>query len=158
MLREDYINKKADRSAWKSGPWDNEPDFHEWITRAGYPAWAARLESGAWFTAVEAPSPKCGPENSSLVLAFHHTMDAKYRNKIVFGPGMSYIKEEGITGFVCSMEHWECPGPNKYRDWFRGPYKTLEDTKEICEVVADAILETHQEDKYPNYFNRFPEE
>jgi hypothetical protein len=149
LNREDFKDKSLDRSSWKPGPWDNEPDFIEWTTRAGYPAWGGRLPSGAWFGIIEAPYPK------EYGQQFHHTMRDKYEGKITFGPGMVMKTEkEDISAYVLSMEHWESPGPAYGgRDWNRGPYKTLDDMKEICEIVANTILETHQEGQYVHYFD-----
>lgn len=38
---------KVDRSGWRSGPWDNEPDRIEWITALGYPAIILRNDAVA---------------------------------------------------------------------------------------------------------------
>jgi len=46
-----------DKSAWPRGPWDDEPDTHEWINRAsGYDCFAQRSDiTGAWCGYVGLP-------------------------------------------------------------------------------------------------------
>jgi hypothetical protein len=147
MDREYQKAKKIDRSNWKSGPWDNEPDYAEWTTAVGYPAWCSRLKSGAWFGVIEAPLPI-----KDCIGFFGHAMRDK---SDLFEHDFGMIcptDQEGIGGYTTSMEHWESPGlPTKTS--YRGPYKTLEDLKSICEVIAKNISETHREGTYVNYFN-----
>lgn len=147
-------DQEVDRSNWSAGPWDNEPDFYEWTTSVGYEAYLCRLDSGAWAGKVIAPYPTEG----TMLLAFSHTMRDKRRNQIEYQPGMiapSDDNVEGIGEYCLSMEHWESPGPAYGgRTWNRGPYKTLEETKQICEVVAGDIFETHSTQTYKNYFKR----
>src|SRR5579885_2819656 len=138
MNKADYKTKKVDRSSWKSGPWDNEPDYYEWTTNVGYFVWMGRLDSGAWFAIIEAPCPTDG----TMLLAFSHTLCYKI-NSSQFGM-IDKTDKEDIGGFVYSMEHWESPGPSK-REWYRGPYKTLEETKQFCEELAQDIFDTHKE-------------
>lgn len=148
MNKEHYRNDVADRSSWGSGPWDNEPDFFEWDTQVGYPAWAARLDSGAWFVNVIAPYPTDG----KMLLAFSHTIRDKYYARDWAGqPGMiAKTEQEGIGEHCISMEHWCHPGPNK--DKKRGPYKTLEEVKEYAEKAALYIFDTLQDGSYVDYF------
>ncbi len=144
-----YKNKKADRSLWPAGPWDNEPDFDEWFTSVGYKAWAGRLDTGAWFLVLEAPCPTDGV----LIKAFCACLRHK-SNKFEHQFGMiSRTDREDIGGYTFSMEHWECPGPAR-RDWFRGPYKTLEDVKKVCEEVSQHIFDVQKDGEYVNYFQR----
>lgn len=150
MDRKYTRERVIDRTDWKSGPWDNEPDYLEWTTDVGYPAYMFRLDSGSWVCVVEAPSPSDG----KMILAFSHTLRDKRWNKEYGQPGSSsYTDVEGIVGYNCSMEHWECPGHSEYHKTFRGPYKTLEETKQICEDVAKDIFDIHKEGTYVNYFN-----
>lgn len=150
MDREYNKNRKIDRSSWGAGPWDKEPDFVEWITQVGYPAWAARLDSGAWFLIIEAPLP---PTDTSLALTFYHTLHRKRRNELDHQCGVvgHTSGQEGIGDFTLSMELWVSPCHTD-RAWHRGPYKTLEELKQICEDVASDIYETHKEGTYVNYF------
>ena len=139
---------KADRSEWKSGPWDNEPDYYAWTTRAGFPAYMGRLPSGAWAGGVIAPQ---APEVRSIdTCKFYskltHMGHAKDKE---FSMGHSSpTNTPGIIDYCCSAEHWESPGPSN-RTWWRGPYKTLEEFKERCENLADAILALHND---PNLY------
>lgn len=142
--------KEIDRTSWPRGPWDDEPDYYEWVTLAGYPAFAFRLESGAWAGIVEAPHPTDG----MMLLAFSHTMRDNYPDQHQAGM-ISKTDVEGIGQFCLSMEHYASPGPAYGgRTWNRGPYKTLEEVKQICEDVAKSIFDTHKEGSYVNYFQR----
>lgn len=147
MDREYYRHDKIDRSSWESGPWDNEPDYFEWTTGAGYPAWAGRLSSGAWFGIVEAPHPAIkddGWSGRKDFMEFSDVLHNKRRNQMEHQFGMvSKTDKENVGGFTFSMEHWESPGPSN-REWHRGPYKTLEELKKICEDVAQDIYETNR--------------
>lgn len=130
----------ADRSAWKSGPWDSEPDYYEWTTRAGYPAYIGRLDSGAWAGAVTAP--EAPGEKSYEKMKFHRRLQHMSHTR-EFNTGMSsYTDVDGIIEYCSSGEHWEAPGPSN-RTFWRGPYKTMEEFKERLENLADAILELH---------------
>lgn len=132
----------VDRSTWKSGPWDNEPDYYEWTTRAGYPAYLGRLSSGAWAGAVSAPE---APGDKSYIkhMFYNKLAYMGYNTKKEFSTGhSSYTDTPGILDYCSSAEHWEAPGPSN-RTWWRGPYKTLEEFKERCENLADALLELH---------------
>lgn len=148
MDQEFAKSKKIDRSLWKSGSWDNEPDYCEWITAQGHSTWAARLPSGAWYLVMEVPFPT----ESIMRLAFLHTMRDLYYKEISATPGMTApTDKEDISQFIFSMEHWESPGSSE-RTWWRGPYKTLEAIKERSEILSDRISKIHKEDKYKNYF------
>ncbi len=150
-MNRDWAKEKVfDRASWPSGPWDNEPDYYEWTTQAGYPAFTLRLESGAWVGIIEAPYPTEG----KMLLAFSHTMRDKRFRQIDHQPGMiSKTDVEGIGQYCLSMEHYESPGPAYGgRTWNRGPYKTLEEVKQICEDVAQDIFDTLKEGTYVNYF------
>lgn len=150
MNREWGKHQKIDRKSWAPGPWDSEPDFYEWTTQVGYPAWAARLQSGSWFLVIEAPYPH--KEDGAFRMGFHHCIRDKSEGRIELEPGSCFSTDkEDILGFVSSLEHWESPGPSD-RTWWRGPYKTLEDVKKIGEKLASNILEVHQEEKYKRYF------
>jgi hypothetical protein len=150
MEREDFRDKVLDRSSWKSGPWDNEPDYCEWTTSLGDPVWAARLDSGAWFYVLETPYPS--DIEGSAVLAFHHCMRDKTNHEIELSPGMGWKVREGIHAHCGSMEHWEAPGPSE-RAWWRGPYKTLEDVKQIAETLSNIASEVLKEEEYKTYFD-----
>ncbi len=142
---------EIDRSTWKPGPWDEEPNYCEWTTKADYPAWAGRLPSGAWYLIIEAPLPTGGTK----MLAFLHTMKDESPQEHDATPGhCTPTDREGISQFCFSMEHWECPGPSE-RTWWRGPYKTLADVKERSEVLSDRIAKIHKEGTYVNYFENF---
>ena len=151
-MSKDWAKQQViDRSGWPAGPWDNEPDFHEWTTEAGYPAYAGRLESGAWYGAIIAPYPTEG----IMSLAFAHTLREKRMRHMEYTVGMvSKTDVEGIGEHCLSMEHWASPGP-AYGDrtWNRGPYKTLQELIKICETVASDILDLHTTETYKNYFN-----
>lgn len=148
-MNRDYAKEKADRTGWPAGPWDNEPDYYEWITKVGYSAFTMRLESGAWVGIVEAPYPTEG----KMLLAFSHHMRDTYPNQHQAGC-ISKTDIEGLGQFCLSMEHYESPGPAYGgRTWNRGPYKTLNEVKQICEEVAQSIFTTHKEGTYKNYFN-----
>lgn len=155
-MREYAKSKVIDRSEWPPGPWDNEPDYYEWTTEAGYEAYTCRLMCGAWVGIIIAPYPTDG----MMLLAFSHTMRDKRFDQLDHQPGMiSKTDQEGIGEFCLSMEHWESPGPASYRPiggpkFTRGPYKTLEEVKQICENVAADILETHTTQSYKDYFKR----
>jgi len=149
--------RTIDRETWPSGPWDDEPDFHEWITPAGYSAYAARLESGAWYAAIIAPYPKEGMTG----LAFSHTLRDKrharwYRDrKDPHLPGMvSKSDVDGLSEWTISMEHYDSPLPSKFHSWTRGAYKTLEETIEITNSVAQDIFDIYKDGTYLLYFER----
>lgn len=134
----------VDRSTWKSGPWDNEPDYHEWTTRAGYPAYIGRLDSGAWAGSVIAPGPP--GEKGWEKMKFYHKLEyIGWDKNAEFSTGhSSYTDVEGILEYCGSAEHWESPGPSK-RIWWRGPYKTMDEFKERCENLASALLKLHND-------------
>lgn len=147
MSRGYHKDDVADRSGWAPGPWDGEPDFYEWTTAVGYEAYTYRLDSGAWAVSIIAPYPTEGRD----LLAFSHTMrDQRPEHRA----GMiSKTDVEGIGEHHVSMEHWASPGPAYGgRTWNRGPYKTLEETKQIAESVAKHIFDTHKEGTYVDYF------
>jgi hypothetical protein len=146
MMREHARNGKVDRTGWPAGPWDNEPDFAEWTTATGYPAFIGRLPDGCWYGIVEAPYPI--EDDRSLLLAFLYTIRDKTRGKL--SPGMvGKTDQEGIGEYTYSMEHYQSPIPKSSS---RGPYKTLEDVKQHCEDAAEMIRKTHEEGTYVNYF------
>lgn len=149
MEKENYINEKSDRSSWKSGPWDNEPDYCEWTTSLGDFVWMGRLPSGAWFYVLEVPWPDI---KGSEKLAFHHCMRDMVMDEIEFGPGMSWPVRDDLHALCGSMEHWEAPGPSE-RTFWRGPYKTLEDVKRIAEIISRVASEIRKEEKYKTYFS-----
>ncbi len=150
MDREWAKKKVVDREGWEPGPWDKEPDYYEWTTAVGYPAFLMRIESGAWAGIVEAPHP-----SGMMLLAFSHHMRDKYRSQHQAGM-ISKTDVEGIGQFCFSMEHYASPGPAYGgRTWNRGPYKTMEDTIKICEEQAQQIFDTHAEGTYINYFTRY---
>lgn len=146
MSKEWTKERKINREGWPPGPWDNEPDFYEWITAAGYEAYAGRLQDGCWFGVVTAPHPTEG----TMLLAFSHTIRDKSRGKLCAGL-VSKTDQEGVGEFCYSMEHYQSPIPKK-NGW--GPYKTLEDIKQHCEDAAQLIRKTHEEGTYVNYFQR----
>lgn len=152
MNREWAKEKAIDRSGWAPGPWDTEPDYYEWDTKVGYPAFMIRLESGAWCGIIEAPYPTEG----IMSLAFSHTLRDKRWNQMTHSVGMvSKTDVEGVGQHCISMEHWESPGPAYGgRTWNRGPYKTLEEVKQICEDVAGDIFDLHATGSYKDYFER----
>lgn len=143
MMREHARNEKVDRTGWPAGPWDNEPDFTEWTTAAGYPAFIGRLPDGCFYGIVEAPYPE-----GMMLLAFSHTIRDKTRGKLSAGM-IGKTGQEGIGEYTYSMEHYQSPIP---KDSARGPYKTLEDVKQHCEDAAQMILKTYAEGTYVNYF------
>ncbi len=104
----------------------------------GYPAFAGRLQTGAWYGIVEAPHP-LGIDFSRFI----HTLC--FNNNYSIG-SVSKTDIETIGQFTISFEHWEEPNPDKdpqsttYKTWNRGPYRTLEDLKTICEKMANDIL------------------
>lgn len=64
MSQVEYI---VDRSKWRSGPWDGEPDRIEWKTDAGLPALMVRQRNhGAWCGYV-AVAPDHSLHGKSLV-------------------------------------------------------------------------------------------
>jgi hypothetical protein len=136
MSRE-YQREKMDRSAWAPGPWDNEPDFYEWTTRAGYEAYAYRLHSGAWATAIVAPHP-LGIE----LMKFMHTLRDEFENHLlgnIMATDVPTIGEFGI-----SFEHWASPGTDRYRTSWRGPYKILKEVVAVTETSARDISELNK--------------
>lgn len=133
MTSEWAKNRKIDRSDWASGPWDTEVDYVEWTTKAGYPAYAARLDTGAWYSITEAPHPM-----GFSFSKFCHTLGEMRRDTL--SPGsVSKTDQPEIGGFSLSFEHWKSPGPSK-RSWFKGEYKTLEEVIEITESLAQDLL------------------
>jgi hypothetical protein len=151
MSKEFHRNRQLDRSAWASGPWDNEPDFYEWTTGVGYEAHAYRLDSGAWAAGIIAPYPT---GEGAETMGFHHTLRDKRWHEMDHSICMvSKTDREDVGEYCLSMEHWASPGPAYGgRDWNRGPYKTLDELKQICEEVAQDIFNTHKEGTYVNYF------
>jgi hypothetical protein len=51
----EHAKAPIDRSGWPKGPWDDEPDRHEWRTKAGYPGLAVRHSLGHWCGYVAVP-------------------------------------------------------------------------------------------------------
>jgi len=154
-MKEYSKNKKVDRKDWPPGPWDSEPDFHEWTTVVGYEAYVGRLDSGALFGVVIAPYPT----ECTMGLAFSHTLrDMRYARwyhdrKDMFTPGcISKTDIEGVGEWTMSMEHYQSPGVSIYRTHTRGPYKTLQEVVEIVESMAKDIFDIHKEGTYVNYF------
>lgn len=134
----------VDRSTWKPGPWDNEPDYYEWTTAAGYPAYIGRLNSGAWAGSVSAPAPI---GDLYLQQKFYNKLSVNNFDKFTVGH-TSYNEVPGILDYCTSGEHWEAPGTSS-RSFWRGPYKTLEEFKERCENLAEAIMALHND---PNLY------
>lgn len=152
MTRDWAKNRDIDRSSWGAGPWDNEPDYYEWTTEAGYSAYAGRLDTGTWYGIVVAPYPT----ESMMLLAFCHHIRDKYFNhgRIDHQPGViSKTDQEGIGEYCMSMEHYKAPSDSENKPK-RGPYKTLEDVKVICENNARYIFETLQDKSYVDYHTR----
>lgn len=148
MDREWAKDNQVDRSGWTAGPWDDEPDYYEWTTSVGYPAYLTRMDSGAWAGIVEAPHPTDG----TMMLAFSHHMRDKYPNAHQAGM-VSKTDDPNIGAYCYSMEHYASPGPAYGgRIWNRGPYKTMSDTIQLCEEAAQRLFDTHKEGTYVNYF------
>lgn len=147
--------QEIDRSDWPDGPWNDEVDYHEWTTRVGYEAYAARLETGAWYVALIAPYPKDGMKGLALS---HSLRDKRYARcykdrQDTYEPGM--ISKSDIEGFgewIMSMEHYDAPLPSRWHDWSKGPYKTLPEVIEICESMAQDIFDIIKEGTYVDYF------
>jgi hypothetical protein len=145
MSKEYSKARKINRRGWPHGPWDSEPDFYEWTTSVGYPAYVGRLPDGCWFGVVEAPLPA---EEGSMYLAFSHTIRDKSNGRLCAGL-ISKTDREGIGEFHYSMEHYQSPIPREH-SW--GPYKTLEYVRQHCEDAAHLIWQTYKEGTYINYF------
>lgn len=140
LFKEDH---SVDRSSWKSGPWDSEPDYYEWITAVGYKAYMGRLSSGCWAGIVIAPD---APGNKSWEkLKFYNAL---YHMSVVsgeFSTGHSSLSDTpGMIEYCSSASAWECPGESKMT-WFRGPYKTIEEFKQRMENLATAIFKLHND-------------
>jgi hypothetical protein len=150
MNRKWAQEKEVDRTGWEPGPWDDEPDYYEWTTSVGYPAFMMRIDSGAWAGIVEAPHPTDG----MMLLAFSHHMRDTYRSQHQAGM-ISKTDIEGMGQFCFSMEHYASPGPAYGgRTWNRGPYKTMNETIKICEEEAQHIYDTNKDKAYVDYFTR----
>jgi hypothetical protein len=152
MSRKWAKEEPTDRKDWPAGPWDSEPDFDEWTTSVGYQAYAGRLDSGAWYVAIIAPL--C-PEKGRGTQYFHHALRDKRWDQMDHQIGMvSYSDVEGYGEYIVSMEHYASPGPAYGgRTWIRGPYKTLEEVKQISEDVAKDIFDTLKDKEYIHYFD-----
>lgn len=129
----------VDRSGWKSGPWDSEPDCHEWVTRVGYQAYIGRLDSGVWCSCVIAPE---APGTHLEQMKFHSRLQHMSHTREFNTGGSAYTDVPGMIEYCSSAEHWEAPGHSD-RTWWRGPYKTMNEFKERCENLAAALLELH---------------
>lgn len=148
MISDYFKSKVVDRTGWPSGPWDNEPDFYEWTTSCGYQAYLFRLDMGAWAGNIIAPNPE-----GQMLLAFSYTLRDKRRDQLEYQTSMiSKTDIDGIGHHGFCFESYEHPGSK--RSWHRGPYKTLEESKNICEVIAQDIFEQNQTKSYENYFRR----
>lgn len=135
MHRSFHKDKTVDRSHWKSGVWDEEPDYFEWDTKAGYGAFASRLEGGAWCLYIEAPHP-----TGDGFRPFWNALSpfpAKRSDYII----SLVVKTDNpnISQFVISFERWETPlyDPISYR----GKYKTLKEVIEIGEEMAKKMMQ-----------------
>ena len=146
-MKEFAKNRTINRQDWASGPWDNEPDYYEWTTAAGYEAYLFRLDTGTWVGNIIAPYPTEG----TTLMAFSHTLRDKRWRQFDHRIGLiSKTETDGIGEFGLSMEHYSSPSnPTKES---HGPYKTMEETKQICEDIAQDIFQTHKEGTYVNYF------
>ena len=152
MSKEFSRTRKIERKSWGPGPWDEEPDFYEWTTGAGYEAYAHRLDSGTWVGVIIAPLPP--QTHASDSLAFYHTLREKRMRQFDHRIGLtSYSDIPGYGEYCLSMEHFQSPGPSS-QEWNKGPYKSLKDIIQICENVAQDIFETLQSGDYVNYFLR----
>lgn len=108
MERKNYKDRQIDRSSWKLGGWNDEPDFYEWTTNVEYSVWCSRLPSGAWFAIIEAPYPI--DEDIPIRMGSHHCIRDKAKGKLEFQPGMTFPTEKkDISGFAISFEDWESP-------------------------------------------------
>lgn len=144
MTKEWARGRVIDRSQWKSGPWDNEPDFYEWITESGYEAYCGRLPTGTWYGYVIAPHPD-GIEFSKYMHYLH--WDLKHQVGMVVKTDIKNVGEFGV-----SFEHNEAPGPTN-RTFYRGPYRTLDDMKKDLEALAkDILLLNNDSSIYQNVF------
>lgn len=148
--KEKFEKFPIDRSSWKSGPWDNEPDYHEWTTKAGYEAFAGRLDMGTWYGYVVAPHPPY-----DMHIKFHRFM--KKLNSMGIPPCftgrlglVAKTDIENVGEFCFSFEH-NAPPSDPDKKCF-GPYKTLEETIETCEKLAeDLLLLNNDETLYINF-------
>jgi hypothetical protein len=151
MNRKWAEEKAIDRTGWEAGPWDDEPDYYEWTTAVGYPAYMMRMDSGAWAGIIEAPHPTDG----MMMLALAHHMRDKHPLEQQAGM-VSKTDVEGIGGYTYSMEHYASPSPAYGgRTWNRGPYKTYSEVIKFCEEAAKRIYDTYVEGTYVNYFERY---
>jgi hypothetical protein len=53
-MKAEQTDHEIDRSGWRAGPWDSEPDRVEWRA-SGFPCLAVRNHIGAWCGYVELP-------------------------------------------------------------------------------------------------------
>ena len=109
---------KVDRKNWPAGEWDDEPDYHEWISKAGIPCRAVRNPLiGTWSGYVDTPD--------------HLPIDAFTTD--VHG-GLEYY-DQYCVGFDCSHDGDFRPELPQYG----GVYRTLEFVVEECERLAEVI-------------------
>ena len=95
------MKKTINKSAWPVGPWQDEPDYLEWI-ESGYACYAMRNQMGSW----------CG----YIGIPLGHSMYGKYYGDLpldVHG-GLTYSASDGDTwwvGFDCAHLSDMCPAP-----------------------------------------------
>lgn len=137
-----------DRSSWKPGPWDNEPDYHDWETKAGYQAFAGRLDMGTWYGYVVAPHP------SSEIpgLKFRRFMNKLGTMGIRCGMVVK-TEIENVGEFCFSFEHYAPPSDPDKKCF--GPYKTFEEIIEACEKLANNLLSLNNDESLYINFDRY---
>lgn len=127
MTEQEALNHKVDRSGWKSGPWESEPDRVD-FEHAGLACLGLRNGSmGFWCGYVgvgpDHPAAKDGFEDSVLDVHGGITFTGKCSPPICHVPKPGMPAEVKWFGFDCGHyldswpgRNWQFDGNESYRD------------------------------------------
>lgn len=136
--------REQSASQWGDGPWMAEPDYMQWLSRAGVPVVAIRSHSGAWcgYAATWSGHPWYGADYEALVVAAHGGLtfsgDVLHVRQIVGAPGISHRFDYWL-GFDCAHAYDLIPGLMIAAFGGSSVYRDVEFIRAECEALAGQV-------------------
>ncbi len=128
----------VDRSGWGSGPWDNEPDYKEWVDqKTGLQCMAIRNPYGIWCGYVGLPvNHDLYGLGGSVFEDFHVHGGVTYASSHPRDPNETDL---WWVGFDCAHSNDLCPDP-KMAVLRKGVYRTLSFVEDSCARLARQLV------------------
>lgn len=151
-MTEQIDTTPTDRTGWPAGPWDNEPDRHEWRDPGtGLACLARRGPLGAWCGYVAVPPGHLwhGRDYAHISVDVHG--GPTYTDRCSPESGICHIPQEGEpadvwwVGFDCAHAYDIVPRmlacDMQSAVWGKGTYRDLDYVRGECERLARQVAE-----------------